>query len=172
MPLLKPEDAKDHVGAYRTSSLFFETNQSTLEPVFTLKKEDLYKDDGEKVYYSIYPLYMSIADPTEYDFALAVFGSWHQWEKILEGTKIRAVVQQWRDELEVKLRSEALQSIARLAQDDQRGFQAAKYMAEGGWKQKKVGRPTKAHSEREEGIERDLMAQIEDDMNRISGKAH
>jgi hypothetical protein len=54
----------------------------------------------------------------------------------------------WEEELEVKLRSENLREVIKHAKSA-RGYQAAKYLTEGGWKPKEKGRPTKEKISRE-----------------------
>lgn len=65
----------------------------------------------------------------------------------------------WRDELEVKLRSEGIRNLRKASKEGSRGVSAAKYLAEKGW-EKKRGRPSKEEIERE----RKIQAAMEDDL--------
>jgi len=146
--IFEREQLIDHIGAYRTQSLFFETNKSKLTPIMTLKTYDLeYKG---VILPSLYKVYMEQADPTEYAVAMEVFGSWKQWNKILGNKELRGVIDDWRIELEVKLRSEAIHALANTAiNEGSKGTAAAKYLAERGWEKRKAGAPSKAEVKRE-----------------------
>ena len=95
---------KDNQGKYRTQSLFLEYRVNGMDPPFTLKKED----QGECL--SMYRIYMEIADPTEYDFALATLGSWEHWQYLAGDDSLKAWfrphITKWRAELKNKLQSE------------------------------------------------------------------
>ena len=170
MPLLKPEDAKDHVNSWRKGSLFFEINTSALTPVFTLKREDHeYKGN---TYKAIYPLFIELVvdDPTEYDFAMAVFGSWAHWQKISESNMMKEFFEEWRIEAEVARRSLMLKNIIKTATTEgSKGTTAAKYIAEHGW-QKKRGRPSKVEVEKERKIQAGIDTNLQEDMERIGLK--
>lgn len=126
---------KDSMGRYRTLSLFYETNTSAETPVFTLKPKDTHN------YISMKRLYLEYADPTEYSFAIAVLGSWEHWQRLSNCDWFQKHVVEWRDELEVKLRSEAITEMRDLAMSGNKD--AAKWLADRGWNKHKVGRPTK-----------------------------
>jgi len=171
MPLLKPEDAKDHVNSWRTMSLFIECNNSALTPVFTLGYTDLEKNGV--TYKAIYPLFieLTVDDPTEYEFSQAVFGSWKHWDRIRTSNFLAKYFEEWREEAEIKRRSGMLKAMIQTAKNDgSKGTTAAKYIAEQGWS-KKRGRPSKAEIARETRIEAGLNKEIEEDAQRI-GKAH
>ena len=112
---------------------------------------------------------MEIADPTEYQFAMHVFGSWKCWEKITGSKLIMGYVQGWRDELEVKLRSKAVKSLIDTANHDgAKGTTAAKYIAEKGWVKRKAGAPSNAEKERELKIQSEMDDEIKDIADRIN----
>src|SRR5690554_1234851 len=135
---------RDTIGNFRTLSLFFETNITDYEPLYTLK-DDNHEVNG-KVYPSLKRVYLSFDDPTEWEFVEAVFGNWRHWEKILGNKKLREYIDQWRYELEIKLRSQAIREMVK---QSSKKDSAAKWLAEGQWKGKARGRPTKAEVERE-----------------------
>jgi hypothetical protein len=145
---------KDSIGNFRTLSLFYETNITDLSPIFTLKDED-HTVNG-KTYMSMKQLYLSFDDPTEWEFVQSVLGNWRHWQKIMGNKRLREYIDQWRMELEIKLRSQAVRNMVKHSKNRDG---AAKWLAEGSWKGKR-GRPSKDEVERERkvqaGIEQDL----------------
>jgi hypothetical protein len=131
---------KDVVGRWRTTSLFIEFNkdEDKYPAFYTLGEEDATKDG--KVYISAKRKYMHYADPTEYLFATKIFGSYECWEAVLNSPDIRAHVEQWRKELDLKLRSEAICHLRERMGND---INAEKWFAEEKWKAPKRGRPRK-----------------------------
>jgi hypothetical protein len=91
--------------------------------------------------------YLRMSDPTEYRFAnRCVPGGWTGWTALLNNPENEQVIGQWREELILKLRSEALLRILEAAAGDTRdALGANKYIYEtlGPKEEKKVGRPTK-----------------------------
>ena len=138
---------KDSRNRYRTTSLFREFYLSEAEPLWSLQDED---PQGKLP--SLKKLYMDIADPTEYEFALQAFGSWKHWIKIKNSKVIKVFVEDWPVELEVKLRSEGIKGVIKEAESGKAKFNAAKFLANADWKAStsKRGRPTKEEVEREE----------------------
>ena len=73
---------------------------------FTLDDED--KEVKGKKLLSIKRLFLEANDPTEYEFATKHLGGWAHW-KAIQGVKdLEHHIQSWRDELEVKVRSDAI----------------------------------------------------------------
>ena len=156
----------DHIGSYRTQSLFLETNQSRLKPIMTLKEID-WEYKGE-VLPSLRKVYMELADPEEYTVAIKVLGSWEHWLRLLENKAIMKYLNQYRSELEVKIRSGAVKSLIQTAElDGSKGTAAAKYIAEKGWDKRKAGAPSKVEVKRELAIHANIDSEIEDDLKRI-----
>jgi hypothetical protein len=147
---------KDTIGNFRTMSLFFETNNTNYEALYSLKDYD-HEVDG-KMYPSLKKIYLQFEDPTEWEFVEAVFGNWRHWERICNNKLIFPYIEQWRKELEIKLRSKAIRDIVKLSKTKD---SAAKWVAEGNWKGKKTGRPTKEVQERELNISKEIHEQWE-----------
>lgn len=122
-------------GKCRTKSLFYELSYyDTTDVIFTTKEKDIRVDD--KLYVSLHQLYVSMVpnDPTEYDFAQRVFGSWDIWQTISKAPQIKPYVNKWRKEVEIKVKSQAIQSIAEEMKTGGRSsFSAAKLLLEKGW---------------------------------------
>ena len=73
-------------------------------------------------------------------------------------------IENWREELEVRLRATAIKSIVASAPDS---YNAAKWVADGSWKQKGPGRPSKAERERERRIRERAAQKADDDSDKI-----
>lgn len=142
---------KDVIGNFRTLSLFFEYNQTDMAPIFTLKD---YDHEGCA---SLKQIYLSFNDPTEWEFVEAVFGNWRHWEKLCNNKMLSPYIDQWRKELEIKLRSQAIRNMISQSKNKD---SAAKWLAEGSWKGKR-GRPSKEEVERE----RKIAAGIDNELN-------
>jgi hypothetical protein len=150
---------KDTLGRYLTHAMFFETKTAGYEPTFTLKEHD-HEYEGVK-YISMRQRYLEMADPTEYQFAIEVLGSWDHWQKLCNSSLIRTHIDQWRDELTIKLRAQAIQALVKSAVEGGiKGITAAKWLATGSW-QSGRGRPSKVEKERKLKQETRLDAETE-----------
>ena len=128
---------KDNQNRWLTVGLFKETASQKKWVQYTLEEAK--------------QLYLASEDPTGYDFATTCLGGWQHWLAIKESSTLEGIIAGWEEELEVKLRSKGLKQIALLAKCN-KGYQAAKFMAEGSWKPKELGRPTKEKIQRESRI--------------------
>lgn len=156
---------KDDKQRLRTQSLFYELN-GIKDAIFTLKEDD-YEAHGKKLV-SLKKLYLEIADPTEYEFAKTVFGSWKHWQRLCANAIIRPYIDEWREELEIKIRSQAIKSILQTARDEgSKGTQAAKWLAEGKWQGTGRGRPSKEEVERTKRIHAGIKDEIDEDFERL-----
>lgn len=129
----------DSAGRPITQSMFLEVGYSD-SAIYTLKDED-YTYEG-KMYPSLKRLYIEEADPTEYSFAVKYLLNWKQWLRLCENKLIRKHIDEWREELEMKLRSKA---VKEMIENSRKGkIQASKWLADKGWAQRGAGRPSKA----------------------------
>jgi hypothetical protein len=136
---------KDVCNRWMTSGLFYELYTNTLDfAIFTLDDDD--KEVKGKKLKSIKKLYMSCTDPTEYEFANKHLGGWAHWKELQECKLLIPYIDAWRDEMEIKLRAEAIKTIAVIAKTD-KGYQAAKFLADCGWKLRAAGAPSKEEKE-------------------------
>lgn len=124
--------------------LFYETTGSDKTGVkYTLKDED------HLGYPSLSRLYLSMEDPTEYNFAITHLESWDHWQMLCATAWFKPFISKWRIELEVKIKSEAIANIRAEAKAKSKGsFAANKWLVEKGWEPKEGqtrtrGRPTK-----------------------------
>lgn len=146
------EQLLDTMGRPLTQSLFLEFGYNTQYAIFTLNDDD--KIYNDKTYYSLKKWYLDIGDPTEYEFAKKCLLGWRHWKRICENALFKnQYLEEWRDELEVLLRSEGILSVMSQSEDN---FQAAKWLADKGWDKRGAGRPSKADKQREESIKNRL----------------
>jgi hypothetical protein len=153
---------KDVMGKYITQSLFLEIGYDADKAVYTLKDAD-YEYKGV-VYPSLRRLYLEMADPEEYFFATTYLWGWEHWQRIVDNKVIREHIDQWRDELTVKLRALGVRNVISQSKGN---LSAAKWVADGKWKEKPKGRPTKT-SQAQERAQREAAAQeAEADLRRV-----
>lgn len=161
---------KDSMGRFITQGLFLETvGIADLIPIFTLKPYN-HTLHGKK-YPSLKLLYMALADfpnEGEYNFALEVFGpdGWSHWKRICDNKVLYSYISKWREELEVKRKSEQLRHLCNAAKQGTKGIGAAKYIMEKGW-EKRAGRPTKAEIDQTKRVHAGINAETKEDMQRL-----
>lgn len=163
------------MGAFQTKGLFYETTLPDERPDFgtkwTLKEKDLVI--GDKTYTSMKRVYLEMEDVTEYDFAIATLGSYKHWERLVESPIIRKHIDQWRKELNLKLKARAMKSIIKSATEDEKlSFQAMKYLADNEYldRKSKRGRPSKEEISAELRREVENSKTFRDDAERIGLK--
>jgi hypothetical protein len=166
MAMFKREVLVDHIGSYRTQSLFLEINNSSLSPIMTLKELDWeYKG---KLLPSLKKIYLELEDPTEYEVAMHVLGSWNHWNRLLDNKLIRTEIIKWREELEIKLRSKALRAMIDTASfEGAKGTTAAKYLAEKGWIKRPAGRPSEEETKGQLKQDKELKELLKEDAKRV-----
>ena len=122
-------------------------------------KEDL--DDWRK-------RFVAIADPTEYLGGIELMGSWNEWQLFKRNWKTfrNTILIDWLAEVEVKLRSEAISNLCAQAIDP-KGSAAAKWIAEGRYKAKKAGTPSKAEVTRQAKIQARVDDEVSDEIARV-----
>lgn len=157
---------RDYKGAYMTAALFLETRTNdTYPPLYTFEPEDM--DHPEYgLLKSASKIYLESNDPTEYAVAMTLVKSWDHWLRLVNSKKVGPFIKQLRDELEVKLRSEAIREMAKISTEGVKGISAARWLAEGSWKGKR-GRPKKAEVERQMKIDAKIQSEVDEDFNRI-----
>ena len=160
----KQELMLDTMGKFRTQSLFLELGYSD-EAIFTLKDQD-YEYEGRKLI-SLKRLYLEMDDPTEYNFATTHLMGWRHWQRMCENKAIRAYINEWRDELEVKLRCRAVGDAINAARTG--NFQAAKWVADRGWATRGAGRPSKADVNHEKSVQAQIDNEYKGDVIRLYG---
>jgi len=152
----------DSMGKFLTQSLFLEIGYSDFA-IYTLKDGD--HEHNGKYYYSLKRLYLETEDPTEYEFANKYLCNWRHWQRLCENKVLRKYIDEWREELEVRLRSKGVR--AAMLEANSGNFQAAKWVADRGWSTRGAGRPSKAEIEREKRIQAGIADEYEADVIRL-----
>lgn len=165
-----PEFRDKTTGNYITQSLFLELSYTdTSLCLYTLKEND-WEYNG-KVYPSIKRLYLEIADPTEYQFAKVCFEGWNHWKRMFEKTNLlKPYIEDWRAELEVKLRSDGVRGMLDSALNG--NPKSAQWLADKGFVEggKKAGRPSRKSKQDEAVFKEQVQQQYGSDLERLKGK--
>ena len=157
------EQMVDSTGRPMTQSLFLETQYSPFA-VYSLKDDDhIYNG---KTYPSIKKLYLEIADPTEYAFATEYLLGIKHWFRICDNKLMQKHVEEWRFELELKLRSQGVKKMIGAARGGSLG--AAKWLVDKGWSDRSAGRPSKEELEKEKKIRMNISDEYSEDMKRLA----
>lgn len=161
---------KNANGVYLTRQLFLENQlPDGPKPVYTLKGYD-HQYRGQ-LYPSLRRLFVESDDPTEYSFAITHLDGWEHWKAICSQTWFAPYLADWREELEIKIKSRALQKIQTAANSATKdSLQANKVLLAGGWLEKpsaSVGRPTKEKIKREAEKLFDEKNVFDDDFKRV-----
>lgn len=151
-------------GVPLTQGLFLEIGYSE-HAIFTLKEDD-HTHNGI-LYISLKKLYLEMADASEYEFATTYLLGWSHWQRLCNNKLVVKHINEWRYELELKLRSEAIKLI-RAKSKVESGINAAKWLAEKGWDKREVGRPSKEDVARELKINTDIANEFGADVLRLA----
>lgn len=159
---------KDSQGRFRTQSLFTEYLHESYPAHFTLKKKDVTKKGVP--YVSLYKKYMEIADPTEYQVAIRLFGSWDHWQALCKARWFKEHLDGWRQELKVKLESDRYYEMTSHVQnnpDSPQSIQASKWLADRYGEKPKRGRPSKAEKAAHLKRIEEETSDVDDDAKRL-----
>ena len=117
---------KDTMNRWLTTGLFHETATKSGTSIMSL-------EEGRE-------RFVALDDMTGYKFATKYLGGYQHW-RALEASSFSSYIDDWKEELEVKLRCESLERIATEASTGH--FQANKFLADRGWDTRSAGRPSK-----------------------------
>lgn len=154
---------KASTGQMITQGLFLEIGY-TDSAYYTLEDED--KTYKGRVYPSLKKMFLEMEDPTEYSFATEYLLGWQHWQRICANKQLAKHIAEWREELELKLRSQAIMDIVQMSAEE-KGFQAAKWLAERGWDKRGVGRPNKDTTEHDSKMDKRLENEFSADVLRM-----
>lgn len=155
---------KDSGGRYLTQSLFLEFQYDPTFAVFTFEGED--KEYNGKKYISLKRKFLEAEDPIEYRFATTNLYDWQHWQRLNDNKALRVHFDQWREELEFLIRSNAIMDIRDMAANGS-NYQAMKFLAEGGWSKRGAGRPSKSDVERNQRINQRLNGELDEHISRM-----
>lgn len=160
----RPEQLKDVKGHPLTQGLFLEFQYDETKALYSFKDQD-YEYKGV-VYPSLKRLFLECNDPTEYSFAVDYLLGWAHWQRLCDNKLIRKHIDQWRLELEIKIRSNAAKQIMLSAKKG--SFQASKWLADRGWDERGAGRPSNAEVDREKAIQAGIQDEFSQDIQRMA----
>jgi hypothetical protein len=135
---------RDELGRKLYQMLFLELSKNKDKALYTLKDFDY---EGKR---SLYLLYMAKADPTEYAFATEYFDGIEHWNTLCRRQWFSPHILRWREELDLKIKSEALRRLISDAKSGSKSsHQANRFLLEKGWVPKDgKGRPSKDQVQR------------------------
>lgn len=154
-----------------TTALFLEYSRNPEFVLYTLNRQEV---DG---YPSLYQLYMAEEDFTEFTFAEKYFESYQHWKRICSTTWFTQYIADWREELELKVKSRSLKSLINKAESDSN---VAKYLLNNKWVEQAQeknpvtnlrGRPSKEEIKSHLTLIVNEEKEIEKDYERIKGLA-
>jgi hypothetical protein len=141
----------------RTQALFYELQWDLSKALFTMSDDDKVIDGVHL--YSLKRLYMEMEDLGEHTFASTYLMGWKHWKQMQGNKRIMEEIEEWRDELEAKMRSRGIETMVGVAAGKgPSASTAAKWLVDGGWKPKKVGRPSEKAKQRDEKVQSDMRA--------------
>jgi len=163
--MIDKEKLTDIMGRPLTQSLFLEIGYTDYA-VYTLKEYD-YPYKG-KHYPSLKKLYLAEEDPTEYAFAEKHLLGWQHWKRLCENKVLSKHIEEWREELELKIRSQAVRDMMNMCASESGNYSAAKFLADRGWEKRAAGRPSKAEKDKHLRIEEKIEEEFAADVKRLA----
>lgn len=135
------------------------------KPIFTLHIE-------RPGYICIRNTFVELGDPTGYKWAIKYLGDYEHWKTLMKCKWFQEAYEVWINELETKVRSDALEIIQKIAQEGlpTQSLVAAKYLASFEWKKGERGRPSKSELQGELKRAAQALTVEDDDANRIGLK--
>lgn len=147
MPLIHDNKLRNDQNRRITRSLFNEILYDEQFNFFTIKRWNYEPRKGLPdglVSFPLTYLKYAIEDPTEYSFALEVFGDWEHWLLVQEITPLKDLITQLRAERDIAVKSKGFLKIAEeVASGGKNSYQAAKWLAEKGWEPQESSSLTK-----------------------------
>lgn len=120
---------KDGQGRWFTLSLFLEKANVPEAALYSIRGYDNHKNG--KDYPSLRRLYVEEGDVTEYIFANKYLGGWEHWLQLQECNWLKPYIDEWRKELEVKIKAEAIRGVIQEAKSGSKNALAAcKWLAD------------------------------------------
>lgn len=158
MALIKHEDLYTENNQRKTRSLFKETCASDDKPVATLSR---HKQEG---YVFIREAYIAfcVDDPSELDFAEAVFGDYSHWHAMKDAAWIKPYLEEWKLICDAKRKSLAFKGILNEVQTNGRSaFTAAKFLIDEPWVNKRDKDAKKRSTESTKAAVSEVSADVE-----------
>ena len=156
MPMLTEDQLYGKNGHTLVKPLFRETCSPEDSPIFTLGTRSI---DG---LINLRSLFLDLVrdDPSEYVFALEVFGDWKIWKTISTSYGVVDKVREWRETADVQRKSMAFRSIIEEAKEGKTRLSASKYLIEEPWKGKSKLKEKRQTSDK-------AFSSVQSDMDRL-----
>lgn len=131
-------------GVAVTRSLFADVNESPYN-ILRLGEEVEFLSEEAKELPLLRDYYREWCriDPTEYTFAMEVFGSWDFWETLSSQKDMKPELEKWRKEIALFHKSRAVKNIAVEAIEGKSSFQANKWLYDNGYVSEKPRKEVK-----------------------------
>lgn len=101
------------------------------DAVFTMHPQDMIHMPTNTYMFSLHKIYLEESDITEYSVAQRLFGSLKLWQSFVANAKIVPYIEELREELKLKLKSETLSAMRQtMLTEGSKGTSAARYLAE------------------------------------------
>lgn len=148
-----------------TTGLFIDLEEGISEnAVFT--KDECDKTIGSRTFYSFKRLFVESGDITGYDFARKYLMGWQHFKALKANKKIVRLIDEALEEIEVKIRSEAIAQAESLSAEGNAAM--TKLLVEKGWDRGNVGRPSKEAIKKEARIQSRISEEFSADIARLS----
>lgn len=143
---MKPPYRNPDNNTWMTGSLFWERWVNTevhnrskfVEPIFSL-----YQDKPGLI--NCRKTFVELGDPTGYKWSMKYLEDYEHWKALMKAAWFREAYDVWMNELKMKTRAEALDTIREIAANGvpAQSLVAAKYLAGFEWEKSSRGRPSK-----------------------------
>lgn len=166
--------------ARKTRALFYDVLRDIFNKEYDISEAMYALTDDKEIegYPSLHRLYLEMEDPTEYDFANKYFENYEHWVMVLESPHVGNLINDWRRELDLRLRAKALNNIKEIAANemDKNHWLANKLLVSQSWipkdTQKELvkngrGRPSKEEISRTARQMAQDEMDIENDLKRV-----
>jgi len=123
-------------------------------------------DQGKESLEHWHEVFLKCCDPTEYKPAIELCGTWKEWNRFKkEWPGFNIILDKWLQEVEVKIRSDAILSLLDKAKED---ASSAKFLAEGRYREKaSPGKPSKMLRARESAIRHQVSNVVDLEIERV-----
>ena len=161
---------------YRTSTNAWYTRQLFYEPWSKLNKEaqvaePVFSFTGRPGYIDAHTTFVNLGDPTGYKWAIEFLESYQHFEVLLNCDWFKSEFDKWVHEIEVKMRSEAIEKLREVAAGDSaQATVAAKFISTLDYKKGSKGRPSNAEIKGELRRQVRIIEEESDDAARIGLK--
>lgn len=115
--------------------------------------------------------FIDVGDPTEYKFGISVAGDYKSYERIKKNSRtLREYLMYWQEELEVKMRSDALNCLLDdVKSGSKSATSSAKFIEDKMSKHKEARRPTKKEQESKSKVDERVFGEIDEEFERVMG---